>query len=123
MVKSSRSSSRSINSNSDLVKCAGQIKAMGFSLFLFVIAMIIFSSIPVSEFNKILYKPPTDNEVPPNSEVTKLLPETVNKFYAIIGILFVSFIIFVGSIVLATNKGCYKTSIFGLLFGLLFGIF
>ena len=133
MVKSSRSYSRSsisAGSNSDLVRCAGQIKAMGFSLFLIVIIMIIFSTIPLSEFKKLNVsmlsnKPPAgqENEVPPIPAAVNLLPETINKFFAIIALSFIAVIIFISSIIIATGKGCYKTSLFGILFGLLFGIF
>lgn len=124
-------------SNSELVRCANQIKGMGFSLFLIVVSLIIFSTIPLSEFKKITRSVETtstsmpegtpttgsDQNVASVPKLLDLLPETINKFYAILFLLTMALIVFVASIFIATSRGCYKTSIFGLLFGLLFGIF
>lgn len=112
----SRGSKGSRNSNSELIRCATQIRAMGFAIMLIVIAMIIVSTIKESELKKL-----TTSALSGNMP-SGLLQETNRKLMASAILAFIGTVIFVLAILMATRKSCYKTSLFGIIFGLLFGI-
>jgi hypothetical protein len=104
-----------VKMSSELVKCARQINSMGFSLFLFVIAMILAITIPVSEYTKLVnYTNGTSMDKPSDDVMNKIM---AGSFFIVFG----AFVL-IASILMATYKGCYKTSLFGIMFGLATGV-
>ena len=115
---------------SEFSRCKMQIKSIGVSILLFAIVMCIFVSISSEEMNKIVtgvqivtVPDPKDS----TKSITQVMPaeladDTKNKLMAASVLGSAAAVIFVLSLFIATGKGCYKTSLYGILFGSLFGI-
>jgi hypothetical protein len=119
------------NPNSEFVRCGTQIKFIGFSMFLFVVVMIISMNISADEMALLMAKmsgTKVSTTVTVNgAQVVQLVDptpsdDTMNKVIAMSALSSLAVIIFILSLIVTTGKGCYKTSLFGLIFGSVFGV-
>jgi len=113
---------------SEFLRCRTQIKVLGFSIFLFAIALVLFASISPEEMNKLMTGKEMANVTDANGDVTTqlvdatLMQSTMQKLMAMAVLSFIASVLFILAMLVATGKGCYKVSLFSIIFGTLFGI-
>jgi hypothetical protein len=115
------------NHGSEFVRCGTQIKFIGFSMFLFAIVMAIGISISSDEMSVIVTGKQTTNVIVDGKSTVQVVDatpdqNTLNKLLAMSSLMVIASVIFILSLIITTGKGCYKTSLFGLIFGSLFGV-
>ncbi len=113
---------------SEFLKCRTQIKVLGFSVFLFAVVLVVFASISPEEMNKLMTGKEMASVTDKNGDVTTqlvdatLMQNTLQKLLAMGVLSFISSVLFILAMLVATGKGCYKVSLFSIIFGSLFGI-
>jgi hypothetical protein len=98
---------------------------MIFALFLFVVALIVIATIPMSEFEKMkkMAMMPVTNPPTPITPDMQIMDDTKNKLLAGGCLISIAILVYLLALVFSIQKGCYKTSLFGMLFGLISGVF
>ncbi len=113
---------------SEFLRCRTQIKVLGFSIFLFAIVLVVFVTISPEEMNKLMTGKEMASVTDANGDVTTklvdatLMQNTLQKVFAMAVLSFIASILFILAMLVATGKGCYKVSLFSIIFGSLFGI-
>ena len=106
----------------EMQKCGKQVKFMWFSFFLLALALIVSMTISTDDMLKMTKAQQMKmmgQTVPPEQMPSQ---DAINKvLVSSILVLIASVVLFV-SILFAVSKGCFKASMYGLLFGLLTGL-